>query len=168
MSTYNTYGSLIQGRKVLHFIDNTVALSALVHGYSGKPELAKMVNIFYLQMIGLRASVFFDYVPSKANIADLPSRGEHRPPPARAPWSIHPRRLPRPPRGPVHRRVVLRPLRMDSPPYPQVLNPPPRLRLRPSPSPSSFLTLVSRHRAALVALAPLAVRCRAGAYARVE
>eukprot|EP00900_Chrysochromulina_parva_P014490 jgi/Chrpa1/23041/Chrysochromulina_OHIO_Genome00025716-RA len=76
VSTYNTYGSLIQGRKVLHFIDNTVALSALVHGYSGKPELAKMVNIFYLQMIGLRTSVFFDYVPSKANIADLPSRGD--------------------------------------------------------------------------------------------
>ena len=76
VSTYNTYGSLIQGRKVLHFIDNTVALSALVHGYSGKPELAKMVNIFYLQMIGLRASVFFDYGPSKANIADLPSRGD--------------------------------------------------------------------------------------------
>ena len=36
-----------------------------------------MVNIFYLQMIGLRASVFFDYVPSKANIADLPSRREY-------------------------------------------------------------------------------------------
>jgi len=76
VSVYNTYGSLIQGRKVLHFIDNTVALSALVHGYSGKPELAKMVNIFYLQMIGLRTSVFFDYVPSKANIADLPSRAD--------------------------------------------------------------------------------------------
>ena len=54
---------------------NTVALSALVHGYSGKPDLAKMVNAFYLQIAGLRASVYFDYVPSKANIADLPSRG---------------------------------------------------------------------------------------------
>ena len=54
---------------------NTVALSALVHGYSGKPDLAKMVNAFYLQIAGLRTSVYFDYVPSKANIADLPSRG---------------------------------------------------------------------------------------------
>ena len=77
VSVYNTYSDLVQGRKVLHFIDNTVALSSLVHGYSGKPSLAKMVNIFYLQMIGLRASVFFDYVPSKANIADLPSRREY-------------------------------------------------------------------------------------------
>jgi len=33
------------------------------------------VNVFYLQMVALRASVYFDYVPSKANIADLPSRG---------------------------------------------------------------------------------------------
>ena len=59
-----------------HFIDNTVALSALVHGYSGKPDLAKMVNIAQLQLAGLRASVYFDYVPSKANIADLPSRDD--------------------------------------------------------------------------------------------
>ena len=74
IAVYSTYPSLIAGRRVSHFIDNTVALSALVHGYAGKPELAKSVNIFYLQMIGLRASVYFDYVPSKANIADLPSR----------------------------------------------------------------------------------------------
>ena len=32
------------------------------------------MNIFYLQMIALRAHVFFEYVSSKANIADLPSR----------------------------------------------------------------------------------------------
>ena len=62
------------GRGVLHWIDNTVALSALVHGYSGKPDLAKSVNVFYLQLLSLRCSVFFDYFPSKANIADLPSR----------------------------------------------------------------------------------------------
>ena len=51
-------------QRVQHFIDNTVALSALVHGYSGKADLAKMVNAFFLQMAGLRASVYFDYVPS--------------------------------------------------------------------------------------------------------
>ena len=51
-----------------------MAFSALVHGYAKKPELAKSVNVFYLQMIALCARVFFEYVPSKANIADLPSR----------------------------------------------------------------------------------------------
>ena len=74
IAVYTTYPSLLAGRRINHFIDNTVALSALVHGYSGKVELAKAVNIFYLQMISLRSSVYFDYVPSKANIADLPSR----------------------------------------------------------------------------------------------
>ena len=39
-----------------------------------KPDLAKAVNVFYLQMMALRASVYFDWVPSKANIADAPSR----------------------------------------------------------------------------------------------
>ena len=34
--------------------------------------------MFYLQMLSLRASVYLDWVPSKANIADLPSRGEFR------------------------------------------------------------------------------------------
>jgi len=74
IAAYFTYPTLFAGRAVNHFVDNTVALSALVHGYSGKPDLAKMVNAFYLQAAGLRTSVYFDYVPSKANIADLPSR----------------------------------------------------------------------------------------------
>jgi len=74
VAVYSTYPSLFHGRQVAHWIDNTVALSALVHGYAGKPDLAKAVNVFYLQMVGLRARVYFDYVPSKANIADLPSR----------------------------------------------------------------------------------------------
>ena len=75
VSIYSTFPDLFTGRKVLHWIDNTVALSAMVHGYSGKRDLAKTVNVFYLQALSLRASVYFDYVPSKANIADLPSRG---------------------------------------------------------------------------------------------
>ena len=49
-----------------------------VHGYSGKPDLATMVNAFYLQLTGLRSAVYFEYVPSKANIADLPSRDAWR------------------------------------------------------------------------------------------
>ena len=74
LAVYSTYPELFAGRRVNHFIDNTVAQSALVHGYSGKADLAKMVNVFYLQLAGLKAAVYFDYVPSKANIADLPSR----------------------------------------------------------------------------------------------
>ena len=71
IAVYSTYPALIKGRKVVHYIDNAVALSALVHGYSGKPDLAKSVNVFYLQMLSLRASVYFDYVPTKANIQEI-------------------------------------------------------------------------------------------------
>ena len=78
VAVYSTYPTLFAGRKVNHFVDNTVALSALVHGYSGKPDLAKPVNIFYLQTVALRTSVYFEYVPSKANIADLPSRNQFK------------------------------------------------------------------------------------------
>ena len=74
VAAYSTYPQVFKGRKVNHFIDNTVALSALVNGYSGKPNLAKAVNTFHLQLVGLRTAAYLDYVPSKANIADLPSR----------------------------------------------------------------------------------------------
>ena len=74
VAAYSTYPKVFKSRKVNHFIDNTVALSALVNGYSGKPNLAKAVNTFHLQLVGLRTSAYLDYVPSKANIADLPSR----------------------------------------------------------------------------------------------
>ena len=74
MGVYSTYPDLFAGRRAIHFIDNTVALAALVHGYAGKPDLAKIVNVFYLQAAALRTSVYLDWVPSKANIADLPSR----------------------------------------------------------------------------------------------
>ena len=74
VAVYTTYPEIVSGRKVNHFIDNTVALSALVHGYAGKPDLAKATNVFHMQLVGMRTSAYLDYVPSKANIADLPSR----------------------------------------------------------------------------------------------
>ena len=83
-----------------------MALSAYVHGYSGKQELAKTVNVFYLQMVALRASVYFVYVPSKAN--------NHSGPPLQGGTRAHTKRaLWPPPEGerpghasyPVHRTV---------------------------------------------------------------
>ena len=66
-----------RGRRVLHFIDNTVTLSALVHGYAGKEDMATMVNAYHAMCASMAARVYFDYVPSKANLADLPSRGDY-------------------------------------------------------------------------------------------
>ena len=53
-----------------------MAQSALVHGYASDVDMADISNGFHLLAAGLRMAAYFDYVPSKANIADLPSRGE--------------------------------------------------------------------------------------------
>jgi len=76
ISVYFTFPELFMGRRVNHFIDNTVALSALIHGYSRAIDISFMSNAFHLQMAGLKATAFLDFVPSLANIADLPSRNE--------------------------------------------------------------------------------------------
>ena len=76
LTPYYTFPRRFAGRRVVHFIDNTVAQSALVHGYSSTTDMADIANGFHLLAAGLRMAAYFDYVPSKANIADLPSRGE--------------------------------------------------------------------------------------------
>jgi hypothetical protein len=79
VAVYYTLPHLLQGRKVMHFIDNTSAVSALIKGYSGKPDSALIVHAFHAWNLGLKASVWLEYVRSKANIADLPSRGAETP-----------------------------------------------------------------------------------------
>ena len=68
--------SLTRDRRVLHFVDNTSALYALFNGYSRMPDSSWMVNMFHCLNATLRADIWWEYVASKANIADLPSRNE--------------------------------------------------------------------------------------------
>ena len=65
---------VFRGRQVVQFNDNTVALSALINGYASKPDMARIVNVYHLTQFFLRSTVWLEWVPSKANIADLPSR----------------------------------------------------------------------------------------------
>ena len=76
VALYYTYPERLRGRQINHFIDNTVALSGLVHGYARKLDLARMINAFHLQVAALGASVFYEFVPSLCNVADLPSRDD--------------------------------------------------------------------------------------------
>jgi hypothetical protein len=66
--------SSFAGRKVILFIDNTGALSSLLHGYSSKPDAARLCNLFHLYAAAIGCAIYFEWVPTKANIADLPSR----------------------------------------------------------------------------------------------
>ena len=72
-----TLPALFRGRSVVQFQDNTGALSALIHGYASKPDMSRIVNVFHLAQFVLRARVWFEWVPSAANLADLPSRLEY-------------------------------------------------------------------------------------------
>ena len=65
----------IRGRRVLHFIDNTSALYAIFNGYSRAPDSSWLVNIFHCMNATPKADVWWAYVATKANVADLPSRG---------------------------------------------------------------------------------------------
>ena len=69
-----TFGRVLQGRDVVWFVDSTHAMSPLVHGYARAPDMAAMSNIFHLRNAKLRARVWLAWVPSNANISDVPSR----------------------------------------------------------------------------------------------
>ena len=77
VSVYFTFPDVVRGRQVNHFIDNTAALSGMIHGYARKLDLARMVNVFHLQLAGLATDAYLEFVPSLANLADLPSRDEY-------------------------------------------------------------------------------------------
>ena len=71
---YMSVPGLLRGRDVLHWIDNTSAKAAMVHGYSGAPDSARLVHLLQAWNIGLRARTWYEYVRSKANPGDEPSR----------------------------------------------------------------------------------------------
>ena len=45
-----------------------------MHGYARKPDCARLVNNYHAQAIGLRCMTWGEWVPSKANPADIPTR----------------------------------------------------------------------------------------------
>ena len=71
---YSIDPSELRDRKVIHWIDNTGALAAMVKGYARKTDCARIVHAFSALVIRLGVSTWFEYVRTKANLADLPSR----------------------------------------------------------------------------------------------
>ena len=60
-------------RNVIHFVDNTSAINAILNGYSKAPDSAWMVNIFHTANARIQANTWWEHVDSKANCADMPS-----------------------------------------------------------------------------------------------
>jgi hypothetical protein len=65
---------LLADRLVFHYVDNQGSLSNLVSGSSADPDSRSIVYASALQLASLRARVWYEWVESEANIADLPSR----------------------------------------------------------------------------------------------
>ena len=74
VAAYTTFGHLLRGRRVYHFVDNTVALSAAIHGYANQPDMADASNALHCAACGLRVDLWLEWVASAANLADVPSR----------------------------------------------------------------------------------------------
>ena len=65
-------------RKAFMWIDNLSAKYALQKGYSKVGDTGKVVNSFKFMQAKRQLRVWFEYVPSEQNIADLPSRRRWR------------------------------------------------------------------------------------------
>ena len=62
-------------RDFLCFADNQSANGATVKGYSSCPDIARLVNQFYLRLAQLSSSrVWIEYIDSARNFADIPTR----------------------------------------------------------------------------------------------
>ena len=62
---------------VVHWIDNRGCIAALIKGYSTAPDNLNMLHAFSAFRLGRGLDIWFEWVASKANIADLPSRLEY-------------------------------------------------------------------------------------------
>ena len=76
VAPYSSLPELFRGRDVIHFIDNTGALFGLAQGSSSDPDSARLIHAQHSLAAALDVNVWYEYVASGANIADLPSRGE--------------------------------------------------------------------------------------------
>ena len=61
---------------ILHFVDNQGVIWNLVEATSTDPGCAGMAHSTALMQARLSCRVWYEYVASDANVADLPSRGD--------------------------------------------------------------------------------------------
>lgn len=70
--------SLWLRRPVMHYIDNQGACYSLIHGRARDADANRLVFVTNMRIALLRCNVWYDYVPSASNIADLPTRLDAR------------------------------------------------------------------------------------------
>ena len=73
----STFGGQLRGRDVLFFIDNQSVCCALTKGCSRSWDIQIMATGWHLAGLSLGCRIWIEWVPSKANPADILSR-EHK------------------------------------------------------------------------------------------
>ena len=71
---YLSCPDLFRNKRVIHWIDNQSALAGLTKGYSGVLDSARIVHAFHATCAGPGAAVWLEYVRSRDDVADEPSR----------------------------------------------------------------------------------------------
>ena len=66
----------LRNKSVTFYTDNNNALCALVKNAANSPEIQATVGLIWHRIRDLRIAPWFERVPSKRNIADLPARGK--------------------------------------------------------------------------------------------
>ncbi len=69
-----TFSDELKGVKVLMFVDNVPAACALSQGISKQEDLQCLSSLFHSLCAGYHVKFWIEWVPSEANIADVPSR----------------------------------------------------------------------------------------------
>ena len=67
---------MLDGQLVIHWVDNQGVLWNAAHGSSREPGCTALTHHTALRHAALRCRVWYEYVASAANVADLPSRGD--------------------------------------------------------------------------------------------
>lgn len=68
--------ALVARKRIIHWVDNTSAVAGAIKGYSSKPDSSFMLALLHIIFAALAISPWFQYVASKANCSDGPSRGD--------------------------------------------------------------------------------------------
>ena len=71
-----SYGPVLSGCRVVCFVDNKAALGMLVKGWSRADDANAIAAQCWWTMAALGIEIFWEYVPSKLNLADGPSRSK--------------------------------------------------------------------------------------------
>eukprot|EP00966_Prymnesium_polylepis_P043575 1010494-Prymnesium_polylepis.1 len=68
---YESLPDAMADSEIIHFVDNTSALAGMVEGSSPKPDSHALISTLHVRQILGLFNVWFSYVATKANVADL-------------------------------------------------------------------------------------------------